>query len=64
MSKLQKLVNSKEGKILISVLLGIGLASLFRKACNGRDCMIFKAPDPKEIDGQTYEIDNKCYNFR
>ena len=64
MSKLLKILNSDGGKIMISILLGIGLASLFRKACEGRDCMIFKAPPAKDIKGETYEIDNKCYNFR
>lgn len=64
MSRLQKIVNSDGGKILISILLGFGLASLFRKACEGRDCMTFKAPAAKELNGQTYEIGDKCYNFR
>ena len=48
----------------MSVILGFGLASLFRKACKDRNCLIFKAPDQKEIDKKTYEFDGQCYQFK
>ena len=34
------------GKIAVSILWGLGLACIFRKACKGRDCIVFKAPSP------------------
>ena len=34
-------VNTKYGKIIISIILGIGLASIFRKSCDSRNCIIF-----------------------
>ena len=33
-TKIQELLHSKAGKYMFSIILGIGLASLFRKACN------------------------------
>ena len=56
----QRLLNSEAGKYIISILLGIGLATLFRKACNGRNCLVFKAPSPDDIKDKIYEFDNAC----
>ena len=32
------------GKNLISVILGIGLASLFQKVCKDQSCIVFTSP--------------------
>ena len=63
MNPLAKLIHSSFGKIIISVLLGLGLASLFRKVCNERNCMVFRPPDMNEIKSNIYKYDKKCYKF-
>ena len=40
----EKFLHTKSGKIFMSLLLGFGLASLFRKMCKDRNCIIFNAP--------------------
>lgn len=60
---LDKFVHSQTGKILMSILLGIGLATFFRAACKGRKCRVISAPPIEEIEGQTYKFDKKCYTF-
>lgn len=57
-------LHSSKGRIIISIILGLGLASLFRKVCNDRNCMVFKGPSMDEIKNNTYEYNNKCYNFK
>ena len=52
------------GKMILSIILGIGLASLFRKSCESRNCLMFHAPSFKEINENVYKYDNKCYKFR
>ena len=47
----------------ISIILGLGLATLFRKVCNDRDCIVFKAPNIQKIQNQIFKFDNKCYTF-
>ena len=37
---LGKFVHSYTGKIIMSLILGIGLATLFRSACKGKQCRI------------------------
>ena len=60
---IKDLINSTRGKYVFSILLGIGLASLFRKACESRNCMVFKAPTLDNIKNKIFGHNNKCYNF-
>jgi hypothetical protein len=62
--KLEKFFNSKIGKIIISVILGLGLASLFRKVCNDRNCIVFKAPSLEELSNQVYKYNDKCVKLK
>ncbi len=60
---LRRLIYSDVGKYVISILLGLGLATLFRKVCNDRSCLVFHAPHINKIKGQVFDFDGKCYTF-
>jgi hypothetical protein len=60
---LRRILYGDAGKIFISIILGLGLATLFRKVCNDRNCIIFKAPDIKKIQNQIFKFEGKCYKF-
>ena len=60
---LLKSMHTDKGKYAISIILGFGLASLFRKVCKDRNCIIFQAPSLEEIKDNTYSYNNKCYKF-
>lgn len=59
-----KSINTNIGQYLISIILGLGLSSLFRKVCNNRDCIVFHAPSLETLNDTTYKYDNKCYKFK
>ena len=59
----KRLLHSDVGITFISILLGLGLASLFRRACNDRNCLAFKAPALDKIKDKTFRFNKKCYNF-
>jgi len=61
--KMRKFIQSDYGKIIMSILLGFGLSTLFRKTCTGKNCMTFKGPELDKIVGETYKYGNACYNF-
>jgi hypothetical protein len=61
---LDKFIHSTQGKYLMSILLGLGLATLFRAVCKGTRCKIVKAPPMEEIEGQIYKFDKKCYEIK
>ena len=60
---MKRFTDSLFGRILISVLLGLGLATLFRKVCKDRKCMVFKAPDISEIKDKIFKYNDKCYQY-
>ena len=47
---LHRLFNTELGKTFISIMLGLGLATLFKKSCNNDKCRIYKAPPLKKIE--------------
>lgn len=61
---IKKVLYSDIGRYIISIILGIGLASLFRKVCKDRNCMVFKGPPLNEIKNQIYNYNNQCYEFK
>ena len=60
---LGKFVHTENGKFLMSVLLGFGLATLFREVCKGRNCITFHSVSLDETKGKIYQYDNKCYKY-
>ena len=57
---LRRLIYSNIGKYIISILLGLGLSTLFRKVCNERNCMVFKASKRQgSVDNDSVSLDEK-----
>lgn len=51
-------------KIIISILLGFGLAAAFKKTCaSGKTCFIVKGPKTTEVEGYVFKVDQKCYQY-
>jgi hypothetical protein len=59
MLKLKQFLESRTGVILISIVLGLGLSSIFKMSCDSRSCLIFQAPDFSEKKVMRYN--GKCY---
>jgi hypothetical protein len=59
----KRLLNTELGRTFMSILLGLGLASLFRKVCNDKNCIIFNGPIISEVDGKIYKYGEKCYKY-
>ena len=60
---IRRLIYTPAGNIMISILLGLGLATLFRKSCKNRNCLVFQAPPIDKIKNQVFKFDGKCYTF-
>jgi hypothetical protein len=60
---LSKFVHTESGKYLMSIILGFGLATLFRTVCKGKNCLIMKAPPLEDIEDKVYKHQGKCYKF-
>jgi len=60
---LEKFVHSSTGRVIMSIILGIGLATMFRSVCKGKRCQIIASPPMEEIADQVYKFDGKCYKM-
>lgn len=59
-----KFVHTENGKIIMSILLGFGLASLFRTVCKEHNCLIFHAPPLDEFKDKIYKTNNgRCVKY-
>lgn len=61
--EISKVLESKVGSIAISILLGIGLAALFRTVCKDGKCIVIKSPPQEETDKYYYKIDQDCFKY-
>ena len=50
--------------IIGSLILGIGLVAVLKPVCKGDNCIIQKAPSVDEVVKSTYQLANKCYQFK
>ena len=60
---LKSLINSNKGKMLLSIILGFGIATLFRRACKDRNCLVFHAPSINKVKGKIFSYNDKCYKY-
>ena len=58
-----KLLDSRPGVIMISILLGLGLAALFRSVCTEGKCVIINGPPPDDTNKYYYKIQDNCYKY-
>ena len=56
-------IKSDKGKVLISIILGLGLATLFRKVCKDSSCIVIKGPKVSDVKDKYYKIEDKCYKY-
>ena len=64
MPHLEKFVHTNNGRLIMSILLGFGLASLFRKVCNEYNCTHFYGAPVKDIENKIYRQHNKCVQYK
>ena len=48
--------------IIISIIWGFGIASLFRKVCDNKNCIVIRAPS--DVDSYLQATKKSCYNFK
>lgn len=61
---IRRLLYFPHSDIVISIILGFGLATLFRKNCKKRQCLVFKGPHQNKIIEKSFKIDGNCYKFK
>lgn len=60
---LTEIMNTEYGQIVVSIILGLGLATLFKQVCKGDSCVVIKSPPLKEINKYYYKIEDDCFKY-
>ena len=60
----KRLLNTPTGQALISILLGLGLATLFRQTCTKDKCLVFNGPVIEDIEDKIFKHGEKCYKYK
>jgi hypothetical protein len=60
---IKKLLESEMGGIILSIILGLGLAALFKQACKGNDCIVVNGPKMSDVKKYYYKIDDDCFKY-
>ena len=60
---MKKFIHSHYGRVVIAIILGFGLSTLFRKSCKDKECIDFKSPPLDKITDKVYKYNDKCYVF-
>lgn len=63
MLNMTKFIKTKTGRTMMSILLGFGLATLFRKVCKGKNCITYHASPIEETQDKIFKYGDKCYKF-
>jgi hypothetical protein len=62
-NRFTRMIHTNFGRTLISIVLGIGIASIFRKSCKSASCFKFISPPEDEVKNNVYIHDGICYKF-
>jgi hypothetical protein len=60
---LAKVMEDPIAAAVISAILGLGLAAIFRSVCKDGSCVVVKGPSVKSVDGTYYKIEESCYKY-
>jgi len=64
MLKFIDFMKTKNGKIFVSIVLALGLASLLRLSFQNANMIIINGPPIEETEGKIFSFDNKCYSYK
>tara|TARA_B100000787_G_scaffold103451_1_gene76597 strand:+ start:12587 stop:12874 length:288 start_codon:yes stop_codon:yes gene_type:complete len=56
------LLHTTRGQIILSIILGLGLATLFRRVCKGNDCFRFIGPEQNNLRDKIFKFNSDNEN--
>lgn len=62
--RLVESMKSPNGKIVVSIILALGLASVLRMSFKNANMVIINGPPVEQTEGKIFSFDNKCYSYK
>ena len=63
MIRISDFIHSKTGRRLMSIILGLGIAGLFKMSCDNRSCIVYQGPEFDEKK-HVVKVNDKCYDVK
>lgn len=63
MAAIKDALNDATGAKIVSIILGFGLAAVFRKVCHGNGCRVIQGPPKDATNDMYYKVDEDCYKY-
>lgn len=60
---ISQFLDSKVGQIILSIILGLGLAAVFRKVCKDNNCVVIEGPKVSDVNKYYYKLEENCYKY-
>lgn len=57
-------LNTPAATMIMSFILGLGIAIMFRPMCKDGICKIEHGPKASSMNGSVYSFGNKCYLYK
>jgi hypothetical protein len=57
-------LKTEQFKVAGSFIIGLGIMAILKPGCRADTCKIRKAPPVDEVQKSTYQIGDKCYQFK
>ena len=49
---------------ILSFVIGLGIAAMFRPVCKGPECVVVRGPPIQDIRDAVYQFGSKCVEFK
>lgn len=63
MGFLEDTMKSSSGCILISAILGLGLATMFQRVCKDGRCYVLEGPERSDVEKNIWKAGSACYRY-
>jgi hypothetical protein len=63
MGALGDIMKHRAACLLISAILGFGLAAAFFRVCQGRDCVVYTGPSTEYVTSNVWRDGKECYKY-
>jgi hypothetical protein len=63
MAAITNFLKTRGGVIAFSIVLGLGIAALFRSVCSDGKCVVIEGPSLEEVKKYYYKVEDQCYKY-
>ena len=64
---MHNIIYTDRGRFVLSIILGLGLATLFKRICHEKNCFKFIGPKQNDLRDQIFSFDSdnsKCFKMK